>query len=56
MCLSLDNTLASLLTSSTHLGLQYAKIQKQRNGPIKLQTKTLDLGKLPKATNTMLKL
>ena len=32
------------------------KYKNLRNGPIELQTKTLDLNKLPKATNTLLKL
>ena len=32
------------------------KYKKLRNGPIELRTKTLDLGKLPKVTNTLLKL
>ena len=32
------------------------KYKKLRNGPIELQTKTLDLDKLPKATKTLLKL
>ena len=32
------------------------KYKKLQNGPIELQTKTLDLNKLPKATNTSLKL
>ncbi len=32
------------------------KYKKYQNGPIELRTKTLDLDKLPKATNTSLKL
>ena len=32
------------------------KYKKLQNGPIELQTKTLDLDKLPKATNILLKL
>ena len=33
-----------------------SKYKKLRNGPIELRTKTLDLDKLPKATNPLLKL
>ena len=53
---ALDEALASPFTCTALSVNSMPKYKRLRNGPIKLQTKTLDLDKLPKATNTMLML